>query len=90
MESKSKINNNNKNRNKLIDSENRLVVAKWKKGLGELGETGGATKKYNWQLQSRDVNYNRGNVVNNMVRTAWCQAGAGRAGGNHFLIYINV
>ena len=67
---KSKI--NKQNRNRLTDTENRLITARWE-GFGRLGETGAGIRGTNWQLQNshEDVRYSIGNVVNNIVITKY-------------------
>ena len=56
------------NRNRPIDTENRLMVARGE-GVERLCEKG--LRSTNWQLQNchGDVKYSTGNIVNNIVIT---------------------
>ena len=59
---------NRQNRNRLTDTENRLMVAR-RRAFGELGEKGEGTKKSRSVVikDSRDVKYSIGNIVNNNI-----------------------
>ena len=56
---------NKQNRNRIIDTENVLIVARWE-GVWGMGEKVERIKKYNWWLQNSngDINYSMGNIIN--------------------------
>ena len=61
---------NKENRHGLIDTENKLIIARW----GEVGRLGGKVKELrstDWQLQNShgNIKYNIGNMSNNIVIT---------------------
>ena len=61
---------NKQNRNRLIGTESRLMIARWE-GAGELGDKGEGIKKYKLVVKNRhgEVKYSIGNVVNNVMST---------------------
>ena len=56
---------NKQNRNRIIDTENVLIVARWE-GVWGMGEKVERIKKYNWWLQNSngDIKYSMGNIIN--------------------------
>ena len=62
---------NKQNRNRLIDMESRLAVARGAGGSGGWVKKGKGLRSTNWWLQNspRDVKLSTGNVVNNIVIT---------------------
>ena len=71
MESKNKI-NEQANRNRPIDTENLLVVARGE-GVWRMGEKVKALRSTKELLQNshRDVKYSTGNIVNNILITIY-------------------
>ena len=66
-----KNNINKQNKNRLIDTVNRLMVPEGR-GLGRLGAKGEGIERYR-QLQNShgDVKYSIGNIINNVVITMY-------------------
>ena len=64
---------NEENRNRLIDAENILTVARWELSGWDGCEKGKGIKSTNWLLRNSpgDVKYSMGNVVNNIVITMY-------------------
>ena len=68
---KSKVNKPNK----LIDTEKKLMVARWAGGWAAKGR---GIKKYKLPVTKnshRDVKYSIGNTVNNIVKTGYVPGG---------------
>ena len=82
---------NKQNRNKLIDTEHKLMVATWKRSW-KLGEKVKGLIRTSWQLQTshRNVKYSIRNIINNIVITMHGISGGNRLIGDHFISYISV
>ena len=59
-------------RNRLIDTENIFMIARWKGGW-RISKKGEGIQKYKLVVteQSQDVQYSVGNIVNNVVMTMY-------------------
>ena len=79
------------NKNKHIDTENKLMVARYEE-VGGLGEKGKGLRITNWQLKNSHghVQYSPGNIVKNMVITMYDVRRVFNLLGDHFVHYINV
>ena len=64
---------NKQNRNRLIDTENILMITRWEGGFGGWVKKGKGLKSTNWLLQHSygDVKYSISNVVNNILVTMY-------------------
>ena len=58
----------NKNGNRLIDTENRLIVARGEE-FGRVGEKGEGIKKYKLVVTEQSWGCSTGNIVNNILIT---------------------
>ena len=63
---------NKQNRNRCIDTDNTVTLARWR-GIKGMGEKCKGLRSTSWQLQNshRDVKYSTRNVVNNTVITMY-------------------